>query len=837
MKWLVFLLLIALTTPGYSKQQSTIPSPEDYLGFAVGTERRLADYEQISEYFRLLDTASDRMLIKSLGTTTENRPFWVSIISAPENLRALHRYTHIQHQLYNPGGLRSTTIDSLIANGKVMVSINGSIHSTEVGPSQMAMQLAYDLVRSHDALTKQILANVIILLLPVHNPDGLQMVVDWYRSSLGTPYEGSPPPRLYHKYCGHDINRDWFLLSQRETRLTVEKIYNVFHPQVVLDMHQMGINAPRAFIPPYIDPVDSTIHPILLSEIAMLGQQIASDMIAAGKAGVQTNIIFDAWSPSRAYIHYHGGIRILSEIASCKLATPADIKLSSPMNNTYPGWNNPRPWTEGRWTLADIIDYSYHICRSLLSHVSRDRETWLRNFHRVQHHAVTGNHSPTAYIIPRMQFDPAAVLKMMRVLQRGDVRVHTLADSVHINHQTFHRDDFVVFANQPANAYIRTLLKPAHYPEQGDGLAYDATGHHLGHMFGVNVFPVMHPIPLATIPVNEIRGQGGTIISIADHTDMIAIPACNGKTPLLINRFLRAHIPVSRLTAPINTGRYVLPAGTFLVHCQSNHPWVKSFVDTCAAVCYALPRSTIPLPTQRVVMPHIGVYQSWVPMPDLGWTRYVLEKYQFPYRLLTNSAIQSGTITSTLNVIVIPDQNSHSLVFGQHQSKLPPEYVGGIGETGLQELRRFVRTGGTLIAIGRSLTAIIDAFSLPVNIINDDRLRAPGPQLTIEINNQHPIAYGMQRHAAVVYHHSPLVDAPGLKPIATFTEHIVPLAGSIRNPHLLQSKPALLQISYGQGHIVLFVFRPLFRGQTYALFKLLFNTFYQATSGDIYFSD
>ena len=354
---------------------SDIPSPEEFLGYEVGANYALADYGQIHDYFKQLDLASPLLQLQEIGQTTEGRPLILAIITSTFNQNYLKKLIETQAALADPRGLGEAEILRYIRLGKAIVSINCSIHATEIGASQMSMELAYRLISSKSQDIENILENVVILLIPAHNPDGVDMVVDWYREHLGSPYEGSRLPWLYHKYAGHDINRDWYMLTQKETRLTVQKIYNVWRPHIVLDLHQMGAIGPRIFVPPYIDPVDKNIDPILQAEMSEVGASIASDLIAQGKAGVVIHAIYDAYSPGRAYTNYHGGARILAETASPNLASPIEVEQDAlvsigDFDAKKPSWNHPLLWDGGAWSLRDVIDYELACSFALLNHVS-----------------------------------------------------------------------------------------------------------------------------------------------------------------------------------------------------------------------------------------------------------------------------------------------------------------------------------------------------------------------------------------------------------------------------------------------------------------------------------
>ncbi|HEX6463102.1 MAG TPA: M14 family zinc carboxypeptidase, partial [Vicinamibacterales bacterium] len=300
-----------LLSSGAPRAQSTIPTPSEFLKMKIGGDGVLATYEEIVSYFRAVDPLSDRVTVEDLGSTTMGHPMINAIITSPENMKQLEHYRDINNRLYDPRQTSEAEATRLIAEGKTIVAIQMSIHSTEVGATQTAMEMLYKFATDNSAQTKAILDNTIILLMPSHNPDGTQMVAEWNRKTLGTPYEGGNIPFLYHKYTGHDDNRDWYMFTQKESRMTVEKIWNHWHPEISYDMHQMGSNAARIFIPPYVDPWDPNVNPILISEMSALGSNMAAELTGEGKDGVVIHGIYDGWTPARGYTNYHGGLRFL----------------------------------------------------------------------------------------------------------------------------------------------------------------------------------------------------------------------------------------------------------------------------------------------------------------------------------------------------------------------------------------------------------------------------------------------------------------------------------------------------------------------------------------------
>ncbi|MEO6334617.1 MAG: M14 metallopeptidase family protein, partial [Pyrinomonadaceae bacterium] len=650
------ILVLAITVA------AQIPTPKDVLGFTPGDDRKLASWASIVDYFQKLDKASDRVIFEEIGKSTMGVPFVYATISSPANLKNLEKYKQINAKLADPRTFKSNDLAAkkLIAQGKTIVLITCGIHSDEVGSTLSSMLIAHRLASSNEPEIRKILDNTIILLVPSLNPDGVDIVKNWYDKTLGTKFEGTDPPELYHKYVGHDNNRDWYAFTQVETQLTVDKIHNVWHPQIVNDIHQQGEYGSRLFLPPYMQPVEPNVPKQIVEGYTELGNYMAKTMRDAGYQGITTNSTYDAWTPARAYSHYHGGVRILSETASAKLATPITVKYDELRNGLGYDVRKETPnfgpvWKGGEWKLRNITDYMTTAAFSLLDHAADNRKRWLSRFYDIGKEAVRQRRKGelTGFIFPAVGFDDvdkSGVRPQLSVsirqsnflfaLEAADVEVD-VPTSLAVNGEKYPRDSKVVRLDQPYGAFAKALLENQKYPDLKDATGnpippYDVTAHTLSLLMGVEAETVFEPLRYKRPTGGKGEGRGAS--------------------------------------------------------CGTNNP------------------------------PRYSIYKSSVPAIDEGWTRWLFRKPD-GYKIRCEDEvdnIRDAEVRSSLSdpaspdTIVFPDQSPNHILNGYAKGSMPDEYTGGVGKEGVENLKKFVENGGTLVFLNRASNFAIEQFNLPV---------------------------------------------------------------------------------------------------------------------------
>ncbi len=772
-----------------------VPTPTSYFGHPMGEDNKLLDWSKVVGYFHALEKNSDRMLVSEYGKTVDGKPMLAAFISSPATLRELPKYLDIQRKLADPRKTNDAEAERLIAQGKAVVLITCSIHSTEVASTSTAVEFTYRLLTETKPKFQAILNDTIFILVPSLNPDGVDIVTDWYRKTLGTAHEGTSPPTLYHRYVGHDNNRDWYIFSQPETRSTIEKLHNVWHPQIVYDVHQQGAYASRMFVPPWLDPIDPNIDPMIIQWCNMMGAGMAADLTSAGKQGVAINAMYDYWSPARHYQSYHGALRLLSESASAKLASPLTVSPDD-ISETALGyeprissWNYLEPWRGGVWRVRDIVDYQLIGMESVLWQAAVRREDLLRMFYNVGKRAVART-SPSTLVISRKQMDPGSAKKMLETLAFGQVEIETATAAFEAGGQKFEEGDFLIRLQQPYSSFAKTLLEKQSYPDLRmypggpPKRPYDVTAHTLPMLMGVSVKTINGPIAVASSKVTKLQFR------------------------------------------PESQREGWLSASDTESYRKVNDAWSGSqqvWRDTTSGDFFL---GTSP-PNQAIKLkqPRLALFKSHVPQMDEGWTRWILEQFAFRYQIVSVADLRKEDLRKTYDVILFPDQSANSIAEGYRKGSMPDAYVGGLGTQGAANLKRFAEDGGIVIFMNHSTDY---AAQLGVEVKNSLRglsnrdFYSPGSLLYATLDKSSPLSHGLPPTIPIWAESSPAWDTQtGV--VARYPTSGVLASGWLLGEKHVAGKAALLDLPIGKGHAILFGMRPQYRAQSYQTMKLLFN--------------
>ena len=873
-----FVLFFAALAFAPSALAQALPTPEQYLGFRVGTDKKLATWPQVVAYMQMAAKSSDRVRYEELAKSTMGHPFPLLTISSPANLARLDDIRAAQRQLAYPYSLSPQDAESLIAKNPAVILITLTIHASEIGSTQMSLELVHRLATEKSPYIQNLLDNVILLLCPSVNPDGQVMIIDWYNKNVGTEFEGSSMPWLYHKYVGHDNNRDSYMLTQVETRNVTKILYKDWFPFVFLDEHQMGSSGPRIFVPPFDDPVNLNIDPAVMATSNLLGMRMFTALNAAGYEGVQYGERFTWWWQGSAKngAWYHNMAGLLTEVASARIASPIEQQraplfqtaqreaagdapgetasatdprrpLAAP-TDTWPRTNYPRPWLGGTWRLRDIIDYELTITYALLEGAAADRAMLQRNFYNLNRKAIDAGKKgdPFAYVIPPVQHDPGAVAKLLEVLDLAGIDIYRAPAAFTADGKEYVSGSIVIPMAQPFRNYVKDLLEPQKYPMkptatgQAPERPYDVTGWTLPLQMGVAAYKVDNPFDAKVDRVSPIPAIPGELVlakSARNSTPaFIVAPGPNAKS-LLTNRLLKSGAEVSWVTDSVqaSTRGWRYPPGSLLVR-NITAEKLQTLVMDLGLSGEQVTRADIAAIGGKLIslrLPRIGLYQPWTANMDEGWTRWLLEQYEFPHATLHNADIRAGGLAEKFDVILFASQSKSSILNGSRGEWVRPEYRGGLGEEGSRAIEDFVRSGGTLVTLDDAADFAIDTLGLPVRNalrgVSRDKFFCPGAILEIFVDNHTPLGYGMLPKASGYFLNSPAFEltAPftttAARAIARYPATNPLQSGWIGGPEHLYDRVAVADVTLGKGRVVLIGFRAQFRAQSHATFKFLFN--------------
>ena len=824
-----------------------VPTPESVLGHKPGDDFYLANYEESREYFHKLAAASNRIKLITVGKTTRGLDWEIAIISSPENLAGLDKYRDISRKLADGRAVSASDARALARQGKAIVHIDGGLHSTEVAGAQQSINLAYKLVSSqNDPEVDAILNNVILMLWSTLNPDGQDEVVAWYRKNVGTTYEVSPLPDLYQEYVGHDNNRDGYmnnmLESQDVTRTELE-----WDPVIFYCHHQTAPFPTRIFIPPFVEPISSNIHPLMARWLNVLGVDIAAYLDEHNLPGAVHRVGFDNWYPGFLdFTHiFRNSISFFTETALFRYATPRFYSVDE-FPKDQRGLRSEvfysSPWKGGWWRLGDAVNYMEGASMAVLDTAAKYHEELLYNRYQAAADNVTRftKEPPFGYVVPLEQRDLPTAATLIQKLMINGIEVQQATKPFHANGREYAPGTWVILMDQPFSPLVKELLEPQQYPELRDSptgppkLPYDVTGWTLSMQMGVQVAPVLEPISAAeratlrkveqfTAPAGNVDGAGS--VYVLTHKANASFRAMN---EILAGRGHVAFAPSeSETPGEPETGAIIVSGvdrekiGSVV---RENSLTVKSLV--------AVPKDGLPVKKARV-----GLYRAWVPLIDEGWTRWILENYGFAPVTLRNGDIQAGSLRERFDAIILPDAGPETLRNGFGPGTVPGQYAGGIGEQGASSLREFVQSGGILITFNNASVFAVEDLGLPVkNVLaglKDEEFFCSGSLLRVEVQDMtHSAVWGLPHDPIVMFERGPAFepkDGFRGRVLAAYPKNQSPLmSGYLLHPERIQGKAAALEVQYGKGRVYLLGFRPQWRGQSHGTYKFFFNAIYES---------
>src|SRR5262245_8356708 len=854
-----------------------VPNPDTYFGFKIGADGELARYPKILEYFQLLAKQTDRVKYEELGKTTMGNSYPLLRISSPENLKKFDRLVEINRRLYDSRGLSEAEAQKLAMEGKPFYFIYATIHSTEVSNGQAIINIVHRLATSNSPQIKEILDNSVVLMVPSQNPDGQHLVIDHWYKTKGTPFNRVFPD-LYHKYVGHDDNRDWFMFTQKETRMNIEAVQNKYKPIITHDMHQQGGNGARIFVPPFTEPFDPNMHPLLRMQQGTVGQAMAHALLSEGKEGVAWEDAYDMWSPARQYMVYHGQPRILTEIANSNLADPVKSPNGKPL-----GWQDSRahfpvPYTKDTWTLGQQVDYGVTVAIAGMTEVAKYGRNWLMNFYRVNRDMANGMVGPYAYVVSADQRDNFGLYEMLDILQFGAVEIHRATAAFNANGKQYPAGSFVIKTAQPHRGFANTLLPRQHYPDLRlfpggpPEPPYDVTGHTLWMLTGVAVDAVAKPFDAPLELVKKVAPMTATVAAKPKGAYLIG-PESYG-TFKMIAQLQKANVPVYRASKAFDKyapGTWVIPSTA------ASQPIVEKYGKELGIAVSGV--DAPPAVEGERLKPNtkVGLYKAAGNMPA-GWQMWMLEQWGINHEVMKAQDF-SGDLNAKYDVIILPSGSTKARLLNGLNAKTndPVEWswAFGIGDAGWANLKKFVENGGTLLAIGNAVetardlldlpieralpqaaprfggqgggatpannanaaTELRDAFTSPAKLMQTLRDKVadpeslfycPGSLLNNEFDPANPIAWGMPASWPVFFDDDQAYRLrPGFgidtKVVSRYPREKVLASGWLLGEEYLKDQANILSFKVGKGNVVTYGSQIDFRAQPRATWKLIFN--------------
>jgi hypothetical protein len=871
--------------------QTRITTPKQQFGFALGDDYQLANYTQIAAYWGVVDAQSDRVRVQTIGKTAEGRPQLMAIVTSPANHRTLDTYRNISRRLAFAEGLSDADARTLARQGKAVVWIDGGLHATETLGAQQLTETLHQLASATDPETLRFLDECIILLVHA-NPDGNELVADWYmRSADPASRTLAGLPRLYQKYIGHDNNRDFFMSTQPETENINRILYHEWLPQILYNHHQSGPAGTVVWSSPQRDPYNYNLDPLLILGLQALGTHMHQRLAAEGKPGatMASGGAYDGWwnGGIRNTGNFHNILAILTET----IGSPTPMRIPLVLQRQIPNRDSPYPIAPQEWRFKQSIDYSISFNRAVIDYAARNREHLLYNIYRMGRRAIdrgsedswtpspsrvqalaekTGGRGgsperdlemwaelrrpeqrdPRFYVIPSSQPDFPTAVKFVNALREVNVTVQRATADFEAAGKRYPAGSFVVPAAQAFRPHVLDMFEPQDhpnvipYPGAPPTPPYDNAGWTLAYQMGIEFDRVLEPLsgPFARVtdwnvapPPGRVSGSGGRGFLLgAEQND----------TARAINRLLAAGDEVYG-------GRQVYVAAG-----PGTLERVRQIAGTLGVNVVATADG--PGELRKLARPRIGLWDQYGGSMESGWTRWILEQFEFAFERTFPPKLDAGNLAASYDILVFPDGGIPSPGGGGRggrggaapaESSVPPEYRDQIGrvtaDRTIPHLRAFVDAGGTIVAIGGSAASLAAHFKLPL----DDHLvengaalpRAkyfvPGSVLGAKVDVTHPVAAGMRERTDFFFDNSPVFKlqpaaaAAGVRAIAAFDSPTPLRSGWAWGQKYLDGGVIAVEARIGKGRVLLFGPEILHRAQPHGTFKLLFNAIFTARAG------
>jgi hypothetical protein len=892
-RWLLIaasLFALAFSPATGSQGLGAVTSPAAQFGAAIGDDYFLATYTQLEAYWKTLDRESDRVQLVDIGRTEEGRTQWMAIVSAPENLSRLARYREISRRLALAEGLNDGEARALAAEGRAVVWIDGGLHASEVLGAQQLIELVYQLARASDAETLRFLRDVIVLAVHA-NPDGHELVATWYMRDQDPRRRSLDDlPRAYQKYVGHDNNRDFFLSSQAETINMNRVLYREWFPQIVYNHHQSGPPGTVMFAPPFRDPFNYVFDPLVPAGIDLVGAAMHGRFAAEGKRGVtsRSGSNYSTWwnGGLRTTAYFHNQIGLLTET----IGSPTPGAIPFVPARQIPSNDLPFPIAPQPWRFRQSIEYSITANRAVLDVASRYRETFLYNAYRMGRNSIERGsqdtwtlspkrlaalgapvdrsprpasdyarlgdpalRDPRGYILPADQPDFLTATKFVDSLIKAGVAVHRATEAFSVGNATYPAGSFVVKTAQAFRPHVLDMFEPQDHPDDipypggSPTPPYDIAGWTLAFQMGVKFDRVLDAFdgpfePVAAAlppPPGRVVGAPNAAGYLVGHHQNDAFVA--------VNRLLRAGEAVYWLRDRSFGGQD--RRGSMLV---IDRPSTRALLmKTAAALGLTFSGvAAAPRETMRVRPVRIGLWDRYGGSSPSGWTRWLLERYEFPFEVVYSQALDAGELARRFDVLILTDE---AVPGGGRRSTPPedrvsPEYRATTGaitrERTVPRLRQFVEDGGTLVMIGGS-TTLAEALGVPVSshlveTRTDGSVRplprelfyVPGSVLRVRVDNAVPLGYGFEDQVDVFFENSPVfrlrsgAEARGVRRVAWFDNPSPLRSGWAWGQRYLDGGVAVVDAPLGRGRALIFGPEIVFRAQPHGTFKFLFNAIY-----------